>query len=138
MISIDASLIVVFFIVWILVVFLSKVFFNPLRQIMSERKTRIEANIQAAAKNSNDFEQISSQIEEVLSKARAKSQAIRAKFEQEGWNEKKRLLDEVNRSCRQEVEMVKIKLEKQIKEIKKELKDKSRDFALQIEKKLLN
>ncbi|MFQ5722281.1 MAG: hypothetical protein ACE5GI_07295, partial [Candidatus Aminicenantales bacterium] len=85
---------------------------------------KIEASLRATARNSENSEQIFNQIEETLSKARAKSQTIRAKFEQEGWNERQRLLNEVNRTCRKEVETVKIKLERQIKEIKKELEIK--------------
>jgi len=138
MISIDASFIAVFFMVWILVVFLTKVFFNPLRKIMTERKIKIETNLQAADKDSKSLEQISLQIEESLKTARVKSQALREKFEQEGLKEKQRILDEVNMACRNEVEAAKVKLERQIRDIKKEMEAKSRDFALEIEKKLLN
>ncbi len=138
MISIDASFIAVFFIVWILVVFLTKVFFNPLRKIMTERKIKIETNLQTADKDSKSFEQISLQIEESLKAARVKSQALREKFEQEGLKEKQRILDEINTACRNEVEAAKVKLERQIRDIKKEMEAKSRDFALEIEKKLLN
>ena len=138
MISIDASFIAVFFMVWILVVFLTRVFFNPLRKIMTERKIKIETNLQAADKDSKSLEQISLQIEESLKAARIKSQALREKFEQEGLKEKQRILDEVNMACRNEVEAAKVKLERQIRDIKKEMEAKSRDFALEIEKKLLN
>jgi len=138
MISIDASFIAVFFMVWILVVFLTRVFFNPLRKIMTERKIKIETNLQAADKDSKSLEQISLQIEESLKTARVKSQALREKFEQEGLKEKQRILDEVNMACRNEVEAAKVKLERQIRDIKKEMEAKSRNFALEIEKKLLN
>jgi len=105
---------------------------------MTERKIKIETNLQTADKDSKSFEQISLQIEESLKAARVKSQALREKFEQEGLKEKQRILDEINTACRNEVEAAKVKLERQIRDIKKEMEAKSRDFALEIEKKLLN
>ena len=138
MISVDASFIAVSFIVWALVLLLTKVFFNPMRKILEERRVRIKTNHQEAEQNIKKFEEIALQIDEKLKAARAKSKALSEKLEREAWEEKQRILDEMNKICQSQVEAAKVKLKKQVENIKKQLEAKSKDLALKVEKKLLN
>jgi F0F1-type ATP synthase membrane subunit b/b' len=71
MININASLLVVFLIVWILVFALSKLFFNPLRKIMKERSDKIQGNRKGFQKSSEAFEQTASEIEKRIKSAEA-------------------------------------------------------------------
>lgn len=138
MLSIDASLIVVFLIVWVLVAILTKIFFNPLRKIRGERKAEIEKNKRAADAARESFEEKSLQIEEQLKEARAMAQAAREKYENEELKEKERLLEETHRQCRTQVEDAKKGLKSQLERLKKELESSSRLLAERIEKRILN
>jgi len=51
MISIDASLIVIFLIVWVLVFVLSRLFFHPLRKVMQEREDKVQGSREACEKS---------------------------------------------------------------------------------------
>lgn len=137
MLSIDVSLIVVFFIVWILVAVLTRAFFNPLRKVMDEREAKIERNRKNAEKTLQTFEQESLQVEEKLKEARAKAQALREKLQQEGFREKEKILEETNRDCRSQVEAAKKTLEKKISSMKRKLESQSESLAERIEKRLL-
>ena len=48
MLAVDATLLIVFFIVWVLLFMLKKVFFNPVRDIMDGRKEAVENNLKAS------------------------------------------------------------------------------------------
>jgi len=138
MLNIDASLIVVFLTVWVLVAVLKKIFFNPLRKIMGERETKLEEDRKTADKASESFEQTSIQIEEQLRAARAMAKATREKFEHKGLKEKEHILEETNRSCRSQIEEAKEKLNRQLESLKKELEYSSKRLAERIEQRLLN
>ena len=137
MLSIDVSLIVVFFIVWILMAILTKVFFNPLRKVMRERDARIERSRKGAEETLRIFEEKSIQVEKKLKEARAEAQSLREKLEQEGFKEKEKILEETNRGCRSQVEAAKKNLENQINTLKKKLESKSESLAERIEKRLM-
>lgn len=138
MLNIDTSLIVVFLIVWVLIAALTRIFFNPLRKIMGERKAKLEENRKAADKAVESFEETSVQIEEQLRAAREMAQVIREKFKHEGLKEKEHVLEETNKACRGQVEAAKERLERQLESLKKELESTSMLLAERIEQRLLN
>jgi F-type H+-transporting ATPase subunit b len=137
MLSIDVSLIVVFFIVWILVAVLTKAFFNPLRKVMGEREAKIQGNRKSTEDTLRTFEEEFHRIEEKLEEARAEAQSLKEKLQQEGFREKEKILEETNRDCRSQVETAKETLEKQISSLKKKLESQSEGLAERIEKRLL-
>ncbi|MFQ6107926.1 MAG: ATP synthase F0 subunit B [Candidatus Aminicenantales bacterium] len=138
MLSIDLSAIAVFFIVWMLLVVLSKVFFNPLRRVMEERKRRIEANREAAEKAFEMSERQSLQVEEKLKEARAAAQATVEEFKRQGLEEKERILGEMSTDCRRRIEEAKKRLAWQVESLKRELESQSKQLAESIEKRILN
>lgn len=138
MLSIDSSLFVVFIVVWILVVLLTKYFFNPLQKVMEKRDAEVKQNIQITQRILEDYERTIQEIEEAIQAAKVTSSAIREKFEKETLKEKELMLAEISLECRSKVEEAKIHLDSQLEKLKKEFQSQSRDFADQIVRRLLS
>ncbi len=138
MLQIDVSLIVVFLIVWVLVFFLSRLFFNPLRKIMQERNDKVQGGSEAHRKSTETYEQTVNEIEERLKSARALSQQAMEKIEREAAAERERLLAEISEESRHKVEEAKKQLEDQIVGLKRKLESDASDLAERIESRLLN
>lgn len=138
MLQIDVSLIVVFLIVWVLVFFLSRLFFNPLRKIMQERNDKIQGGSEAHRKSTETYEQTVNEIEERLKSARALSQQAMEKMEREAAAERERLLAEISEESRHKVEEAKKQLEDQIIGLKRKLESDASDLAERMERRLLD
>lgn len=137
MLQIDVSLIVVFLIVWVLVFFLSRLFFNPLRKIMQERNDKVQGGSEAHRKSTETYEQTVNEIEERLKSARALSQQAMEKIEREAAAERERLLAEISEESRNKVEEAKKQLEDQIIGLKRKLESDASDLAERMERRLL-
>jgi F0F1-type ATP synthase membrane subunit b/b' len=138
MLSIDVSLIVIFVIVWILVGVLSKVYYNPVRRIMSKRDTEIERNKRATQEALDKTEIALQKIEEDMKSAKAAARSIREKLEKDALKEKERMLQEISQEYRSQVEKAKKELLEHTKSLKKELEPQSVQLAERIEKKILH
>lgn len=138
MLSIDSSLFVVFAVVWILVVLLTKYFFNPLQKVMGKRDAEVKKNIQIAQRILEDYEKTIHEIKEAIQAAKATSSAIREKFEREALKERELMLAEISLECRSKIEETKIQLDSQLEKLKKEFQSQSQDFADQIVRRLLS
>lgn len=138
MLQIDVSLIVVFLIVWVLVFFLSRLFFNPLRKIMQERNEIIQGDSEAHRKSTETYEQTVNEIEERLKSARALSQQVMKKIEREAAAARERLLAEISEESRHKVEEAKKQLEDQIIGLKRKLESNASDLAERMERRLLD
>lgn len=138
MLSIDISLIIVFFIVWILLAVLTKVFFNPLRKVMGSRQDQLHRDKQATEAALKSFEQESLKVEEQLQEAKAIAQTLREKLKEEGQKRKERILDKTNADYRSQIDTARDQLSRQIKTLKRELEVQSQSLAEQIEKRLLS
>ncbi len=138
MLSIDISLIVVFFIVWILLFVLKKVFFMPLTSVMENRDSEIGDNQRSAQEANNDYEQVVQKIEEELKSTREAARKSKIKLQSEALKEKEKVLAEVSKECRGQVQDAKAKLEKKIEVLKKDLESQSEVFAEKIEKRILH
>jgi F-type H+-transporting ATPase subunit b len=138
MLSIDMSLIVIFMIVWVLVGVLSKVYYNPVRKIMSKRDTEIEQNKRASQEALDRYETALQKIEQDMKSAKAAARSIREGLEKEAQKEKERMLQEISQECRSQVEKAKKELQEQTMSLKKELEPQSKHLAERIEKKILH
>ncbi len=137
MIQIDASFLVVFFIVWILVFALSKLFFHPLRKVMKGREDRIQADKEAYQKSMESLDKAAGEIQERIKAASAQSKQIKENFEREALKEKERILAEISTECRSQVEDAKRQLASQAEKLKKHLDAEANGLAKRIEQKLL-
>jgi F-type H+-transporting ATPase subunit b len=138
MLDFDITIFVVFVIVWVLVIALSRVFFKPLTRIIDKRRAQIEGDNSAAREALEKYERDIRRIEDSLKEAKAASQNIREKAEIEAFREKSRLVQAVQAEGRSQVERAKKELEEKIEELKKELEAKTGDLAEEIEKRLMN
>jgi F-type H+-transporting ATPase subunit b len=138
MLSIDIGLVVIFVIVWILVFVLNKVYFRPVRHIMRKRDSGVQQDQSAAQEALEKYEKNLARIEEELRSAKLTGRDTREKFEREAQSEKEKILAEVSRECRAQVEKAKKELSEKVDQLKKELEPQGRDLAEKIEKRLLH
>ena len=138
MLSIDASFIAVFLIVWILVAVLSKVFFKPVMKLISERNARIKADVDGARNALTVAEQDLQEIEARLKAARADAAMIREAAEAEGLKDKDRMLAELGEDCRAQVLKAKQELERESARLKEELQSQTELLSEKIEERLLH
>jgi len=137
MLSIDATVIVVFALVWILVLVLTRVFFKPVLRILDERAARIAKDKAAASESREAYERDLRRVEEGLKEARAAAAAIRSDAEAEALKEKSRLVREVQAEGRAEIEKAKAELIREMDNLKKELDKRTAEIADSIEKRIL-
>jgi len=134
----NAMAIVIFLIVWILVLVLTRVFFKPVLRILDERSERIAREKAAAAAALGSYESDLRRVEEGLKEARAAADAIRSTAETEALKEKSRLVREVQAEGRAEIEKAKQELLREMEMLKKELDARTAEIAESIEKRILD
>ncbi len=134
----DISALIVFIIVWVLVLVLSRLFFKPLGRILEERRNRLDTDRKAAEDALTKTEMDIRRIEEGLKEARAAAESLREKEETEALREKSRIIQEVQAEGRARVEEAKRELEEKVEQLKKELDKKTEELASEIEKKLMS
>jgi F-type H+-transporting ATPase subunit b len=137
MIDIDASFIAIFLIVWILVFVLSRLFFNPLRKIIEKREAKIRGREEAYQESTEVYEKTVLEIEERLKSARVFSEQTKDSLNHEALKERERMLEEIGTEYRSQVEKAQEQLEKQTKNLRRELGAESELLAERIEQKLL-
>ena len=137
MLSINATALVVFAVVWILVIVLTRIFFKPVLRILDERAGRIAKDKAAADAARKAYEADLKRIEDGLKEARAAADAIRNTAETEALKDKSRLVREVQAEGRAEVERAKAELLREVETLKKELDKNTEEIAESIEKRIL-
>lgn len=137
MLSINGTAIVVFVVVWILVLVLTRIFFKPVLRILDERSGRIAGDKAAADEALEATNRDLRRVEEGLKEARAAAEAIRKTAETEALNGKSRLVREVQAEGRAEVEKAKEELLREMETLKKELDARTAEIAETIEKRIL-
>jgi F-type H+-transporting ATPase subunit b len=137
MLQIDATVLVVFAIVWILVIILSRIFFKPVLRILDERAARIARDKAGAGGALKAYEEDLKRIEDGLKEARAAAEALRSTAETDALRDKSRLVREVQAEGRAEVERAKAELLAEMETLKKELDKRAGEIAETIEKRIL-
>ncbi len=138
MLSVDLGLIVIFAIVWILLIVLNRIYYDPVRKLIRQREDRIMKDKGKGEKAQSRYVQIIEKIDEEIKSARNSSIATQESFEQEALKEKERILSEISQECRSQIQEAKNELDREVKTLQKKLEKDSGAFADQIEKKLLS
>jgi F0F1-type ATP synthase membrane subunit b/b' len=138
MLTVDATLLVVFFIIWILLAALKKVFFNPIRNIMDGRERTIQSNLKASEEAMAHHETNIRKIEKSLKAARVTAKETQENFMADAQQEKERILLEIAQECRAKVNEAKEHLEKQVEDLKKDLASESKVLSEKIEQRILH
>lgn len=138
MLSLDANLVIVFAIIWVLVFVLSKLFFNPVRRVRDQRENDVASDRRAQRQALEAYEKSLAEIDASLRKAKAAAESARSLLEQDALKEKNKLLTEISAECRHQVEQARADLERTARELKGKLAEDASSLAEQIEKKFLN
>jgi F0F1-type ATP synthase membrane subunit b/b' len=138
MLAVDATLLIVFFIVWILLFTLKKVFFKPFRNIMADREENIERNLKAREEAKTQYETNIHKVEDSLKAARLAAKETQEQFTAEALREKEQILLEIGQECRAKVNEAKEQLEKKVEELKKDLVSESKVLSEKIEERLIH
>lgn len=138
MLQIDSSIILVFAIIWILVLVLTKTVFNPIRRIMRDREDGIASDREAGVQAELAYQDSLRKFEDEIKQARAAAYAIQDSLEKEALKEKERMFSEVSQECRAQVDEARQELQKQVRDLKSDLKKESDWMAEKIEEKLLS
>jgi F-type H+-transporting ATPase subunit b len=136
--KIDLTFLVTFFIIWILVFILSRIFFKPMTKIIQDRDAQIQGD-KASSQNDMDARQQSlEKIDRTLRSARQAAEKRREKIQGEALEEKNRLIAEVGTASKRQIEQAQVKLNGDLVRLKKELSGEAESLAESIEKRLLN
>ena len=138
MLAVDATLLIVFFIVWILLFTLKKVFFKPFRNIMADREENIERNLKAREEAKTQYETNIHKVEDSIKAARLAAKETQEQFTAEALREKEQILLEIGQECRAKVNEAKEQLEKKVEELKKDLVSESKVLSEKIEERLIH
>jgi F0F1-type ATP synthase membrane subunit b/b' len=137
MLSLDANVIIVFLIVWILLAVLTKLFFNPVRKVRDQRDREVDANLRSREDTLGACERGIQEIDAALREARSAAEAARVSLEDEALKEKSRLIAEIGAECKSQVEKARADLSGMMTELKGKLETEASHLANEIEKKLL-
>jgi F-type H+-transporting ATPase subunit b len=138
MLQIDATFLVIFAIIWILLFVLTRVFWNPMTRLVKDREAKVHGDTDAAREGLNDYEQSLQEIERTMKKARLAAEKAREALEAEALKEKSRILAEAGAAAKAEIEKARVALEDEIARLKRELGSEAVRLAGEIEKRLLN
>jgi len=107
MLEIDWNFIIVFVLVWILVLVLSRVFFKPILEVREKRKKILNENEKIYEQALKEYEDHLTQVENRLREARQESQSIRQKIVSEALAEKSKMTQDIQIEVQSQVEKVK-------------------------------
>lgn len=138
MLSIDLTAFIIFALVWILALVLSKVFFKPVTHVMDERASRLAADRERTSKAVEAYEGGLRRIEESLKAARTEAASIREKAEADALAEKSKAILDLQTESRAQLEQARNELRRQVESLKKELDGRVEEVASEIEKRMLN
>jgi F-type H+-transporting ATPase subunit b len=138
MLNIDLTFLVIFFLIWILVFILSRVFWKPMVRTIEERNARIKGDQSASEKSLEIYEQSLEAIGKTIKSAKKDAERVRAELEVEALKEKSRLLAEVGAASKDEIDRARAKLQEEISRLKADLQTEAERLSERIEERLLN
>jgi len=138
MLDIDASLFVVFAIVWILLFILRRLYFNPVTNLVSSRDNEVESNLKVRQDALGSYEKNIGEIEQNLKTARAAARETKGRFVSEAQKEKEKLVSSMVKESRLRVDKAKGELAAQLERMKQELETESKILSEKIEQRLLD
>jgi len=137
MLQIDASLLVTFFVVWILVFVLSKVFWKPMSRITGERDALLAADREASRRGGEAYEKSLQDVAAAMKTARAAADKARDDIEADALRGKSRLLAETGAVSKDRLEKARAQVRDEIARLRSELAVEAERLAGDIEKRLL-
>lgn len=121
MINLDFSLAVTVLYVIILYLFLSRVFFGPINQILKQRRDLIEGRLEEARKRMEHVEQKTSEYEQVLRNARTEAYREQEVLRERALAEKANLITKAKNEAEKAVAEGRVRLAAQAGEARKQI-----------------
>jgi len=137
MLQIDLTVLVTFFVIWILVFVLTRIFWRPMMKAIDDRKAHLRGDQDSARANTAAVEDGFRRIDASLKAARTAADRAREELEVEALKEKTRLLAEVGAAAKAQTDQAKAELQDELARLRAELEGKAGDLASKIETKLL-
>lgn len=137
MLQIDLTVLVTFFVVWILVFVLTRIFWRPMMKAIDDRKAHLRSDQDSARANTAAVEDGFRRIDASLKAARTAADWAREELEVEALKEKTRLLAEVGAAAKAQTDLAKADLNDELTRLRAELDGKAGELASRIEARLL-
>ncbi len=138
MLNIDATFLIVFAIVWVLVFVLTRIFFNPIKRVRDARQAEIDKNEKAAGEALGQYDRTLERLEQSLREARTDADKLRDSLSSEALKEKARLLEELGAEYRRNVEKAKEDLRRELQGLKRDMDSRVESIARKIEERLVS
>jgi F-type H+-transporting ATPase subunit b len=138
MLQIDLTVFVTFFIVWILVFVLTRLFWRPMMKVIDDRKAQLQSDEESARANSASVDDGFRRIDASLKAARIAADRAREEIEVDALKEKSRLLAEVGAAAKHQTDQAKAELRDELALLRAELEGQAGELALKIEARLLH
>jgi F-type H+-transporting ATPase subunit b len=137
MLQIDASLLVTFFTIWILVFVLSKIFWKPMARTTGERDALLASDREASRRGGEAYEKSLQDVAAAMKAARAAADKAREDVEAKALGEKSRLLVDIGAASKDRLEKARAEVRDEIGRLRAELAGEAERLAGDIEKRLL-
>ncbi len=137
MLNVDFTVLIVFALVWVLVLILSKSFFKPVRAILEKRASQLAQDRERSAKALEACDNEVRRVEGAVKEARTAALAVREKAEAEALAEKSRAILELQAESRAQLERSREELKRQAELLRKELDGRVEEVAEEMEKRIL-
>lgn len=138
MLSVNANFLIVFIIIWVTVLLLKKLFFDPVKRIREKRESTFGQQKEAWEKAAREAEALAQKIENELRAARQEAAAHRQALEAEALQARNELLAKMQAQYRQQVADARQEISQTTAELKRKLESEVEALAAKIEERLLN
>ena len=132
MLDLDISFLVIFFLVWVLMVVMDRIFFTPIGGMIQKRENLIAAESGKLQSINNEIESGTLRLESSLQRARQESVHIREELISSGESVRDRMIDDARSHSREIMDREMKRLEEEILIAEKKLESRSREFSEKI------
>ncbi|GEM_PF-2058441 len=136
--TLDGSLIAIFFIFWLTFLLLKKLYFDPYRRVIEERESFLAEREERYARATSSFEEKIQIIKDELERARREALEEVDKIRKEAERAREEKLQALREALAREEERFKEKIQGELRKTKESLKERIEWIAEEIEKKLLS
>jgi F-type H+-transporting ATPase subunit b len=132
MLDLDASVLMVFALIWILMVILNRLFFRPVGKVIGERETKIERDNREIERLSKDLEIKTQRIEIMLREAQKESALLREELIRKGEKAKEQIVTAARDQAKELFNRKMAELEQEIEETEQKMISEIASFSKQI------
>ncbi len=137
MITIDLSIVAELICVLFMIAILNSILYKPLRNVIKQRKEKMDAIDAEAARFENNTKKLIEDFENKMKQARLAGKEEFEKFRAEARDEEHKLIEESTKEAEAKREELMAQLTGQIEAAKKDLQAQAEAFAMEIAQKLL-